>query len=109
MKTRMSWMGLLVVFVGGIQFLATSTLNAQSTKKINGVISAEQFTAADASEIIQNAINALPPTGGTVDARNLDDPDGKGSTVIDPGTRVVTLIARVLHLYDPPDRVTQQL
>jgi len=92
MNTRMSWMGLLVFFFGVVQLLVTSTLSAQTTRKINSVISGEQFTGADASEKIQNAINALPPTGGTVDARNLDDPDGKGSTVIDPGTRVVTLL-----------------
>jgi hypothetical protein len=59
---------------------------------INNVMFADQFPGADASEKIQNAINALPPNGGTVDARNLDDHSGAASTVIDAGPRAVTLL-----------------
>jgi hypothetical protein len=48
-------------------------------------------TGSDASAKIQCAINLLPAAGGVVDARNLTDVGGAGSTVIDPGSRFVTL------------------
>jgi hypothetical protein len=59
---------------------------------INNVLFADQFAGADTSVKIQNAIQALPANGGTVDARNLNDFGGVGSTVIDPGSRAVTLL-----------------
>lgn len=48
-------------------------------------------TGADASAKIQCAINLLSP-GGTVDARNLSDVGGTGSSTIDPGNKQTTLL-----------------
>jgi hypothetical protein len=53
---------------------------------------ADQFSGSDASAKIAAAIRALPSAGGIVDAQNLSDNDGTGSTVIDPGTKSVTIL-----------------
>lgn len=53
---------------------------------------ADQFPGTDASAKIQAAIAALPAVGGTVNALNLSDAGGTGSTIIDPGARSVTLL-----------------
>lgn len=79
---------------------ATQTMNTQNLiltgpvyEKIlnSSTVFADQFTGADASAKLQSAILALPASGGVIDATNLTDLGGGGSTVIDPGTRAVTI------------------
>jgi hypothetical protein len=53
---------------------------------------ADQFSGSDASAKIAAALTALPLAGGIVDARNLSDSNGRGSTVIDPGPKSVTIL-----------------
>ena len=68
---------------------------ASSFKSINRIQFADQFSGSDASAKIQAAINALPSTGGVVDARNVSDVGGSGSTTIDAGSsdsKYVTLL-----------------
>jgi len=60
--------------------------------RLGQVLYASQFPGSDASAKIQNAIAALPPSGGTVSAIDLQDPGGTGSTTIDPGSKLVTLL-----------------
>src|ERR1700753_3897735 len=53
---------------------------------------ATHFTGRDASAKIQAAIDDLPPTGGLVDARGLNDlAESSGSTSIDPKSKSITL------------------
>lgn len=74
---------------GGSQTMTKMNMNPQS------IVFADQMTGSDASAKIQAAINfiaALGAGGGTVDARNLSDSGGTGSTIIDPGTQCITLL-----------------
>lgn len=68
------------------------TATAESTiKSLHHRKYAADFNGSDASAKIQAAINALPTTGGIVDASDLSDAGGTGSTTIDPCGRAVTL------------------
>ena len=53
---------------------------------------ATQFTGRDASEKIQAAIDDLPSTGGSVDARGLNDSKDFSNTILDPHAKSVTLL-----------------
>lgn len=98
---------------GTIPYFSTSTdiesiptMNYSTTNGVVGVRNLENIifpdqliptsglcsvTGSDASAKIQCAINLLPAAGGVVDARNLTDVGGAGSTAIDPGSKNVTL------------------
>lgn len=74
---------------GGLQTMTSLNLNPAC------IVFADQMSGSDATAKIQAAINflaALPVPGGVVDARNLTDSGGTGSTNIDPGTVPITLL-----------------
>lgn len=76
----------------GILALGVRTSLSQIVMANQVVVPCAGVSGSDASAKIQCAINALPEAGGVVDARALPDPDGSGSTNIDPGTKPVSLL-----------------
>lgn len=79
--------GLNNVWTGQNTFQGISTFS-----NIDGIQFASQQTGADASCKIQNAIGALPASGGTVFGYDLTDVGGLGACTVDPGTKSVTLM-----------------
>jgi hypothetical protein len=57
-----------------------------------GYIFGDSLTGVDASAKMAAGIAALPAAGGVLDFRHVDDLGGDGSTVIDPGTKTVTIL-----------------
>ena len=77
-----------VSFPGGI----TGSLGPVDLSSLNSSFQfADSFSGADASCKIAAAIEALPPAGGVIVAKNLSDAGGTGNCTIDPGVRSVTI------------------
>ena len=70
--------------------------------RLGQIIYASQFPGADASAKIQNAVNACPSAGCTINALDLSDVGGTGSTTIDPCGGVSTTCNKaVTYLLGP--------
>lgn len=94
----------------------TSSGGSQTMTSVNQnpacIVFADQMAGTDASAKIQAAVNfiaGLSKGGGIVDARNLSDSGGTGSTTIDPGTQSITILLGPYTYFIPQIKLQSNL